>query len=265
MKLKAFALLLAVPFFAYAGYAATSQEKQAAKDFFTSAFKSYRAGEYARAVDQFELGLSVNPADGNGHYYLAESLRQLNRVEDALPHYRRAAELIPQKKEGIKAKAIAEREEAKLAALRKQQKEAEMQAAKLQNEQEEQKKRVALSNLFSPTHNVGVWCEYKRVERSKPNIARFYEYPRRIFMWFDGRDSYPTRVDSKQYMTAWDRLFLREPKKSSRSMHGVRVVDDRYVLEIDGIRHEWAIVNRELVHCTPKYCTYAVRKHCHDL
>jgi len=45
---------------------------------------SFQSGQYDKAVARFEKVLKINPKSVNGHFYLAQSLTQLGRIQEAL-------------------------------------------------------------------------------------------------------------------------------------------------------------------------------------
>jgi len=118
-------------------------KSEAADQVFLEAVKLYRAGDLAGAVEQFELGLSIDPNNAAGHFYLAKTYDGLKRRNDALIHYRKAAELGPGTKEGIIAAATVKSLEKKL----------RDKAAAEQKRVEEERKRKEVSALLS-TENI---------------------------------------------------------------------------------------------------------------
>ncbi|WP_425398269.1 tetratricopeptide repeat protein [Aeoliella sp.] len=65
------------------------------QSWFHKASVAMSAGNYERAVRCAENGIAAEPNNALAYYYLAESLRQLDRERDALPHFCRALELDP--------------------------------------------------------------------------------------------------------------------------------------------------------------------------
>ena len=55
----------------------------------------FNAGNHARASEVFEALLEVDPSSHYGHYGLAQSLRKLGRVPEAVTHLRLACALEP--------------------------------------------------------------------------------------------------------------------------------------------------------------------------
>jgi Flp pilus assembly protein TadD len=52
-------------------------------------------GEHARAAEMLGRAVVLRPGDAPAHNHLAGALRQLGRADEALTHFRRAAELAP--------------------------------------------------------------------------------------------------------------------------------------------------------------------------
>ncbi len=80
----------------------------AANQVFAEALYLYQAGDFAGARKQFELGLRIDDKNPRAHYYLAETLMELDsydNVELAHNHYMAAIRLGPETKEGILAAA----------------------------------------------------------------------------------------------------------------------------------------------------------------
>lgn len=82
----------------------TPESKAKAKDKFSQAFKLFQEGEFEAAVIRFNQALEIDPANGLGHYYLAETYARLNDVEKSMEHYKYTVLFSPD----IKEAAIAE-------------------------------------------------------------------------------------------------------------------------------------------------------------
>ena len=54
------------------------------------ASKSFELGKYQTSIDLYQQILKKNPNDGMANYYVAESYRLSNRMDDALPYYEKA-------------------------------------------------------------------------------------------------------------------------------------------------------------------------------
>ena len=65
----------------------TPEIKAKSKEKFTQAFNLFKEGEFEAAVIRFNQALEIDPANGLGHYYLAETYARINDVENALIHY----------------------------------------------------------------------------------------------------------------------------------------------------------------------------------
>jgi hypothetical protein len=78
--------------------------KAKAKEKFTQAFNLFKEGEFEAAVIRFKQGLELDPANGLGHFYMAETYARLNDTENAVIHYNYTVLLTPD----IKEAAIAE-------------------------------------------------------------------------------------------------------------------------------------------------------------
>ena len=81
-----------------------SEIKAKAKEKFTQAFNLFKEGEFEAAVIRFNQALEIDPANGLGHYYLAETYARLNDLENAMKHYNYTVLFTPD----IKEAAIAE-------------------------------------------------------------------------------------------------------------------------------------------------------------
>lgn len=55
----------------------------------------FNAGHHARAREVFEALLEVDPSSPYGHFGLAQSLRKLDRIPEALTHLRLACAMAP--------------------------------------------------------------------------------------------------------------------------------------------------------------------------
>jgi tetratricopeptide (TPR) repeat protein len=66
----------------------TPEMKAKGKAKFTQAFQLFQTNEFEAAVIRFNQGLEIDPANGVGHYYLAETYSRLNDNENAMEHYR---------------------------------------------------------------------------------------------------------------------------------------------------------------------------------
>ena len=84
--------------------------QDAAKQIFKEALKLLRANDLEGAFWKFELGFGIYPDNAAAHYYMAKTMQGLGREEEAMSHFKRAAELGPNTKEGIIADAILKRE-----------------------------------------------------------------------------------------------------------------------------------------------------------
>ncbi len=82
----------------------TPEIKAKAKEKFTQAFNLFKEGEFEAAVIRFNQALEIDPANGLGHYYLAETYARLNDLENAMKHYNYTVLFTPD----IKEAAIAE-------------------------------------------------------------------------------------------------------------------------------------------------------------
>jgi tetratricopeptide (TPR) repeat protein len=71
-----------------------------AQSFFEEGFDLYSTGQTSKAKQYFIEGLSGDPDNGLGHYYLAKILEQENDYKGAYSHYKRAASLILDTPEG---------------------------------------------------------------------------------------------------------------------------------------------------------------------
>jgi len=56
---------------------------------------SFNAGHHDRAREAFEALLEVDPSSHYGHYALAQSLRKLDRLPEAITHLRLACAMVP--------------------------------------------------------------------------------------------------------------------------------------------------------------------------
>jgi hypothetical protein len=78
--------------------------KAKAKEKFTQAFNLFKEGEFEAAIIRFKQGLELDPANGLGHFYMAETYARLNDTENAVIHYNYTVQFSPD----IKEAAIAE-------------------------------------------------------------------------------------------------------------------------------------------------------------
>lgn len=58
---------------------------------------AYAAGDYEKALADFQAAIERNPDDAESHSNLGQMLVRLKRVEEALPHFDRAIEILPQR------------------------------------------------------------------------------------------------------------------------------------------------------------------------
>ena len=58
----------------------------------------YNSGQHARAIDEFESLLEIDPSNAYGHFGLGQSLKQVGRREEARTHLRLACALAPDSK-----------------------------------------------------------------------------------------------------------------------------------------------------------------------
>ena len=82
----------------------SAETKAKSKEKFSQAFNLFKEGEFEAAVIRFKQGLEFDPANGLGHFYLAETYARLNDVENSAIHYNYTLLLSPD----IKEAAIAE-------------------------------------------------------------------------------------------------------------------------------------------------------------
>lgn len=82
----------------------TPETKAKAKEKFTQAFNLFKEGEFEAAVIRFNQALEIDPANGLGHYYLAETYSRLNDAQNAMIHYKYTVLFSPD----IKEAAVAE-------------------------------------------------------------------------------------------------------------------------------------------------------------
>jgi len=82
----------------------TPETKAKAKEKFTQAFNLFKEGEFEAAVIRFNQALEIDPANGLGHYYLAETYARLNDVPNSKIHYNYTVLFSPD----IKEAAVAE-------------------------------------------------------------------------------------------------------------------------------------------------------------
>jgi tetratricopeptide (TPR) repeat protein len=82
----------------------TPEIKAKSKEKFTQAFNLFKEGEFEAAVIRFNQALEIDPANGLGHYYLAETYARLNDLENSMIHYNYTVLFSPD----IKEAAIAE-------------------------------------------------------------------------------------------------------------------------------------------------------------
>ena len=85
--------------------AADTSVQPTAKTLFIAAFELYKSGQFESAINAFERGLVQSPRNGKAHYYLAECLTHLGKIDEALVHYERTVEYDPASKEGVLAAA----------------------------------------------------------------------------------------------------------------------------------------------------------------
>ncbi|MBI3128667.1 MAG: hypothetical protein HYZ11_13770, partial [Candidatus Tectomicrobia bacterium] len=78
--------------------------KARAEALFRQAFALFQEGEFEAAALGFTQGLEIDPADGIGHFYLAETLVRQDRAGDAVRHYERTLALAPESKEALLAR-----------------------------------------------------------------------------------------------------------------------------------------------------------------
>jgi len=82
----------------------TPEMKKKATEKLSQGFNLWKEGEFEAAVIRFNQALEIDPANGLGHYYLAETYARLNDVLNAMEHYRYTVLFSPD----IKEAAIAE-------------------------------------------------------------------------------------------------------------------------------------------------------------
>lgn len=143
-------------------------KSEAADRFFLKAVKLYRAGDLAGAVEQFELGLSIDPDNPVAHYHFAETLKDMKRNADALAHYEKAVRLGPDTTEGIMAAAV----------MRNLEKGIRDQAAAKQQRAEEERKSKEIRALLS-TENIDRCYKNKHPKTRLQGcdaLVRYYSY-----------------------------------------------------------------------------------------
>ena len=105
-------------------------QKNAAQEVFAEGFAAWQAGKWQEAVDTFKLGLGIYPKSPVAHYYMAKALEKLGQTQKAFAHFKVAAKIGPNTKEGVIAAAIVKRRE--MARLKEQ-----------KRQEEERRKKVA--------------------------------------------------------------------------------------------------------------------------
>lgn len=85
--------------------ALTPQQKAEAQRLLAQGYELLQAGQTEGAIVGFRKGLAIDPANGLGHFYLAEAYGALGRKGEARDHYRKVIEFAPASKEALVAEA----------------------------------------------------------------------------------------------------------------------------------------------------------------
>lgn len=72
----------------------SNAQVQTANDYFAYGAALAKEGRYEGAIDQLLFGLALDPANGKGHFYLAELYRRTGKIGEAYDHYSRARPLL---------------------------------------------------------------------------------------------------------------------------------------------------------------------------
>ena len=78
--------------------------EDAGNEFFSEALSLYQQGEYEGALERFDRGFEVDDSNASAHYYMAETLRKLGRLDQAGAHYQKVTQLGPNTVEASLAK-----------------------------------------------------------------------------------------------------------------------------------------------------------------
>lgn len=84
--------------------ALTPQRREEARAIFSNAFGLFQAGAFQKAADEFNRGLTIDPGNGPGNFYLAETYVRLKKPLLARQHYERTIKFAPGTKEAELAK-----------------------------------------------------------------------------------------------------------------------------------------------------------------
>lgn len=103
----------------------TPEQRNVARNILEAGFSLWQSGDFGAATKAFKKGLSIDPANALGNYYLAESLLKSRNRGDAAEYFLRAATFGPGTVEGFKA-------EQALDDLRKPQQPSEMSQTELE-------------------------------------------------------------------------------------------------------------------------------------
>lgn len=80
-------------------------DRARAQTFLKQGFELFQAGEFEAAILRFRRGLEIDPANGLGHFYLAETYARQDNKKLAREHYQKTVDFAPDSKEAAIAEA----------------------------------------------------------------------------------------------------------------------------------------------------------------